>query len=264
MPGTETAKPFSFEDKIIQCTVIEQKIGNEEQFQATVNEVCINLLESYHLICHDDNTTYHVLEVKDCTEALLNHTLPTAPPSNLSSPALARISEKQVNLSPVDHYQTDKNTSSCLKDAFLNEIESQENCSSYVNDGSQCYELFSEFSEFYAQWTFWIKGVGIFNVGLFGLAGNFLTIIVLRKSTEANRHFNKLLIALAIVDSLLIVDLVVESSILLFLGGELPLWYIFSYSYFIHPAKGMVQTATIYMVVAVSAERYKAICHPLR
>ena len=36
------------------------------------------------------------------------------------------------------------------------------------------------------------------------------------------------------------------------------------FPYVIHPIKGMVQTSAIYMVVAVAAERYKAICHPLR
>jgi predicted membrane-bound spermidine synthase len=37
-----------------------------------------------------------------------------------------------------------------------------------------------------------------------------------------------------------------------------------AYPYFLHPAKGMIRTATIYMVVAISAERFKAICYPLR
>ena len=40
--------------------------------------------------------------------------------------------------------------------------------------------------------------------------------------------------------------------------------YRLAYPYFLHPAKGMIRTSTIYMVVAISAERYKAICYPLR
>ena len=45
---------------------------------------------------------------------------------------------------------------------------------------------------------------------------------------------------------------------------EEPLWFKMSYPYFWHPIKGMVKNGTIFMVVAVSAERYRAICHPLR
>jgi hypothetical protein len=45
---------------------------------------------------------------------------------------------------------------------------------------------------------------------------------------------------------------------------EEPHWFKMSYPYFWHPIKGMVKNGTIFMVVAVSAERYRAICHPLR
>ena len=41
-----------------------------------------------------------------------------------------------------------------------------------------------------------------------------------------------------------------------------PLWFRLSYPYFWHPIKGIFLCATIFMVVAVSAERFRAICYP--
>ena len=41
------------------------------------------------------------------------------------------------------------------------------------------------------------------------------------------------------------------------------MWFKLSYPYFWHPAKGMIQTSTIFMVVAVSAERFRAFCYPM-
>ena len=41
-----------------------------------------------------------------------------------------------------------------------------------------------------------------------------------------------------------------------------PLWFRLSYPYFWHPIKGIFLCATILMVVAVSAERFRAICYP--
>ena len=60
----------------------------------------------------------------------------------------------------------------------------------------------------------------------------------------------------------MIIDLMMESTISFL--PELPFVYNYFYPFVIHPAKGIVQALTIYMVVAVSAERYKAVCHPLR
>ena len=99
--------------------------------------------------------------------------------------------------------------------------------------------------------------------GIFGLCGNVLTMIVL-SHMETSKSFNKLLIALSFLDSLLIVNVIGETAIIGTFMGESPFWYKMSYPYILHPWKGIIQTGTIFMVVAVSAERYKAVCHPLR
>ena len=39
--------------------------------------------------------------------------------------------------------------------------------------------------------------------------------------------------------------------------SEEPLWYIRAYPYFIHPLRGIIQTSAIFMVVAVTTERYR-------
>ena len=67
--------------------------------------------------------------------------------------------------------------------------------------------------------------------------------------------------SLAIADSLLIVDMIVERSLVYHFNE--PFWYVKMYPYFWHPIKGIILSATIFMVVAVSAERFRAVCHPL-
>ena len=42
-----------------------------------------------------------------------------------------------------------------------------------------------------------------------------------------------------------------------------PDWYKISYPYFWHPFKGIIVAITIYLMVAISAERYRAVCYPL-
>lgn len=126
-----------------------------------------------------------------------------------------------------------------------------------------CFELHAEYNSFLDSSKYWLEGVGICVVGVFGLCGNALTIIVLRKS-ETNRPFNRLLMCLAIADSLLIFVSIGETAIVGTFMTTHPTWYKLCYPYLVHPLKGIVQTATIFMIVAVSAERYKAVCHPLR
>ena len=63
------------------------------------------------------------------------------------------------------------------------------------------------------------------------------------------------------MDSMLILDIIWQKSIV----HQFPKleWYNKSFPYLWHPITGMILSATVFMVVAVSAERYRAICHPL-
>ena len=66
-----------------------------------------------------------------------------------------------------------------------------------------------------------------------------------------------LLVGLAIIDSILIVDLIIEVSIVgVFMQTE-PKWYIITYPFIFHPFRGIIQTTAIFMVVAVTTERYR-------
>ena len=55
----------------------------------------------------------------------------------------------------------------------------------------------------------------------------------------------------------------VEKSVAETLLPEEPSWYRLSFPHFLHPLNANVQSVTIFLVVAISAERYCAICHPL-
>ena len=67
--------------------------------------------------------------------------------------------------------------------------------------------------------------------------------------------------SLSVIDIVLILDMVVQKCIVYHFSE--PLWYRVSYPFIWHPIKGIILSATIFMVVAVSAERFRAICYPL-
>ena len=71
---------------------------------------------------------------------------------------------------------------------------------------------------------------------------------------------------LSIFDCMLIADSLIERSILPYFTIESPIepiWFRKTYPYIWHPFKGIITTLTIYMMLAVSAERFRAICYPL-
>ena len=104
-------------------------------------------------------------------------------------------------------------------------------------DTVTCYEKIKDFSDLRNNARFWLEGIAITLLGLVGLAGNFLSIAVLN-TYKTNTSFNRLLMSLAVVDSLLIIDMVLEKAVIgNFIGSE-PIWYKISYPYFWHPCKG--------------------------
>ena len=59
-----------------------------------------------------------------------------------------------------------------------------------------CHEKFDEYGYLMNDiGHFWLEGISLLIVGLFGVAGNIMTIIVLRKM-ETNTTFNRLLMSL--------------------------------------------------------------------
>ena len=71
--------------------------------------------------------------------------------------------------------------------------------------------------------------------------------------------------SLSVADLALVIVMVVDKCIAyhyMTYNTVEPLWFRLSYPYFWHPIKGIFLCATIYMVVAVSAERFRAICYP--
>ena len=126
-----------------------------------------------------------------------------------------------------------------------------------------CYENIREYSVLRIQAKFWLEGIGIATSGTIGLLGNTMSAIVLN-TYSSNRSFNNLLISLSIVDNLLIIFTMLEKAIFGCFLKHTPAWFVQSYPLFWHPVKGMIHTAAIYMVVAVSAERFRAMCFPMR
>ena len=71
-----------------------------------------------------------------------------------------------------------------------------------VND--TCHEAIGDFNQWVVSSAqFWLEGVAIIVVGIFGMAGNALTVLVLRR-IETNVMFNKLLMSLGIFNFFLL------------------------------------------------------------
>ncbi len=120
----------------------------------------------------------------------------------------------------------------------------------------ECHELKADWEKIIQGSQYAIQGVCIAVVGTFGFVANLLSIYVLLQCKE-NRNFHRLLAALTIVDTVLIANLVLEMSVIGVFMKKEPYWYIVTYPFIIHPGRGMIHTSAIFMVVAVSTERYR-------
>ncbi|RZB39419.1 FMRFamide receptor, partial [Asbolus verrucosus] len=105
-------------------------------------------------------------------------------------------------------------------------------------------------------------------IGILGILGNIISMIILSRP-QMRSSINYLLIGLARIDTVLII-----TSILLFgLPGIYPYsGLLFTYYYVVYPHIApvvyplamIVQTASVYLTLTVSLERFVAVCHPLR
>lgn len=115
---------------------------------------------------------------------------------------------------------------------------------------------------------FWLSGFVLNVVGFVGILGNVLSMVILSRP-QMRSSINYLLIGLARCDTILII-----TSMLLFGFRSIYPYsgYLFFYNFYIYPQISpfvfplavAAQTASIYLTLMVSLERYVAVCHPLR
>lgn len=118
------------------------------------------------------------------------------------------------------------------------------------------------------EFEFWSNGILLNFVGFFGVLGNILSMIILSRP-QMKSSINYLLIGLARCDTILII-----TSMLLFgIPAIYPYTGFLRYYYFrlypdiskvVYPLAMIVQTASVYLTLTVTLERYVAVCHPLR
>lgn len=116
--------------------------------------------------------------------------------------------------------------------------------------------------------AFIMNGIFLNFVGFFGIFGNIISMIILSRP-QMKSSINYLLIGLARCDTVLIL-----TSMLLFgLPAIYPYsGYLFTYYYNVYPHMApvlfplavIVQTASVYLTLCVTLERFVAVCHPLR
>ena len=93
---------------------------------------------------------------------------------------------------------------------------------------------------------------------------SFKFIYVLK--TKVTKLISYINFSLAVCDCLLIIDSFVQRSIIPYftsISPNEPKWFILMYPYFWYPFRGIIVTVTIYMMLAISAERFRAVCYPL-
>ncbi|XP_022919628.2 FMRFamide receptor [Onthophagus taurus] len=131
------------------------------------------------------------------------------------------------------------------------------------DNGTSCLDY--EPSDFY--W-FIVNGILLNVIGFFGILGNIISMIILSRP-QMRSSINYLLIGLARIDTVLII-----TSILIFgLVGIYPYTgCLFNYFFvvmphiapYLFPIATVAQTASVYLTVTVSFDRYIAVCKPLR
>ena len=109
--------------------------------------------------------------------------------------------------------------------------------------------------------SFCIGGVLVVIIGTFGIIGNIMTILVLLQPNLRNRTFNQLLICLAIIDILCILSRGIWFSSLSFsIACNIVTETNEVLECITYPMRMMSLTASIYMTLAISLERFIRIC----
>ncbi|XP_023338878.1 FMRFamide receptor [Eurytemora carolleeae] len=128
-----------------------------------------------------------------------------------------------------------------------------------------CFSEMSEFDPIFQQFRFWFEGVLSTLVGVLGFSGN-LTAVLILLLVKSKTTFVYLILSLSLVDALFIVTSVLDVSMI----GVFE-WPISSKSglynsvfpIYMRTLSGILVSASIHLTVAISIERFIAVCRPL-
>ncbi|XP_034483753.1 FMRFamide receptor-like [Drosophila innubila] len=115
---------------------------------------------------------------------------------------------------------------------------------------------------------FWVCGVSLNIVAVLGILGNVISMIVLSRP-QMKSSFNYLLMGFALCDTIFVISIMLYGGIPLIYPYTGHLFWYFNYVYpfsiiVILPIAMIAQTASIYVILMVTVERYVAVCHPLK
>lgn len=129
-----------------------------------------------------------------------------------------------------------------------------------------CGNLTQNYYEIWKQYEYWCEGIIFSGLGLFGLVSNLITIITITTSNMKKHTFNQLLVALSVFDVLYIIfnvpvhaNATLESVMFFFMKSS---FFCKLYVYMLYPLSAVSFCASIYMTLAVTVERYIAVCKP--
>ena len=125
----------------------------------------------------------------------------------------------------------------------------------YVTNNYNCHENYvgdKGYRQVVLDARFWLESVVMTTTGTFGFLGNIITLIVF-KDQRTRSNFHKMLMTLAVIDCVLILFYVIQHAIIPTVYP--PQWWKYMFPYVFHPLKAVTFSASIFMVVAISAER---------
>ena len=111
-----------------------------------------------------------------------------------------------------------------------------------------------------SQRQFYIEGVALSTIGCFGLIGNGLGTVYFGRKHRLKKRFYSLMFTLSVIDVLLIISFIWFCSVPEFLHTQK---HNHRWSIILFPLINILCTISIYLTLAVSFERYLAICKPL-
>eukprot|EP00094_Tigriopus_californicus_P008114 TCALIF_07810-PA protein Name:"Similar to FR FMRFamide receptor (Drosophila melanogaster)" AED:0.47 eAED:0.39 QI:0/0.5/0.4/0.8/1/1/5/0/292 len=127
----------------------------------------------------------------------------------------------------------------------------------------RCGRMDHHYIQVWSEMQWWCEGILFTAFGIVGLIANLFSIGILATQEMRKHSFNQLLIALAVFDILfIIVSVPVYSFTLfeLFVGNQV---FSLLYVHFLYPMSPVALCASIYMTLAITVERYLAVCKPL-